>query len=41
MFLMNKVTILIIDQIRSNIQIQSQFAPRDEKGVGSFGKLPN
>lgn len=37
MFLMNKVTILIIDQIRSNIQIQSQFAPRDEKGVGSFG----
>jgi len=37
MFLMNKVTTLIIDQVRANIQIQNPYAPRDEKGVGSFG----
>lgn len=36
MFLMNKVTLVIIDQVRSNIQITSQFAPKDEKGVGTF-----
>lgn len=35
--LMNKITLLIIDQIRSNIQIQSPYAARDEKGVGGFG----
>lgn len=37
MFLMNRVTILVIDQVRANIQIQNPYAPRDEKGVGSFG----
>ncbi len=37
MFLMNKVTLMIIDQVRSNIQIQNPYAPRDEKGVGNFG----
>lgn len=37
MFLMNKVSILIIDQVRANIQINNPYAPRDEKGVGSFG----
>jgi RecA/RadA recombinase len=36
--LMNKVTLLIIDQIRSNIQIQNPYAPREEKGVGGFGQ---
>jgi hypothetical protein len=37
MFLMNKITLLIIDQVRSNIQIQNPYAPRNEKGVGDFG----
>ena len=36
MFLMNKVTLMMIDQVRSNIQIQNPYAPRDEKGVGTF-----
>jgi RecA/RadA recombinase len=36
-FLMNRITLVMIDQVRSNIQITSQFAPKDEKGVGIFG----
>jgi RecA/RadA recombinase len=36
MFIMNRITLVIIDQIRSNIQITSPFAKKDEKGVGTF-----
>ncbi|MBK7107463.1 MAG: hypothetical protein IPH62_19525 [Ignavibacteriae bacterium] len=34
--MMNRISFLIIDQIRSNIKIQSKFAPQDEKSVGTF-----
>lgn len=37
MFLMNRVTLLIIDQVRSNIQIENKFSVKDEKGVGKIG----
>ena len=39
MFIMNRITLLIIDQVRSNIQIESRFAPANEKTVGTFTNL--
>ena len=36
---MQKITLIIIDQVRSNIQITNQFAPRNEKSVGSFNNF--
>jgi RecA/RadA recombinase len=36
---MNKVTMIIIDQVRANMQISSPYAARDEKTVGHFGNV--
>ena len=36
---MNKVTMIIIDQVRANMQITSPYAVRDEKTVGNFGSV--
>lgn len=40
MIAMNRVTFIIIDQVRANMQIQkNKFQPADEKGVGQFGNF--
>ncbi len=36
MLMMQKINLLIIDQVRSNIKITSPFAKQDEKSVGDF-----
>jgi len=37
LLVMSKVTLLIVDQVRSDIQIASRFAPAVEKTAGQFG----
>jgi RecA/RadA recombinase len=34
--IMNQVTLIVIDQIRANMKIQSRFQTPDDKGVGEF-----
>ena len=34
--IMNQVTLIVIDQIRANMKIQSRFQAPDDKGVGEF-----
>lgn len=34
--LMNRVTMIVIDQVRANMKIQSRFQAPDDKGVGEF-----
>lgn len=34
--IMNQVTLVVIDQIRANMKIQSRFQTPDDKGVGEF-----
>jgi RecA/RadA recombinase len=34
--LMNQVTMIVIDQVRANMKIQSRFQTPDDKGVGEF-----
>jgi len=37
LLVMSKITLLIVDQVRSDLQIQSRFAPTVEKTAGQFG----
>jgi len=37
LLVMSKITLLIVDQVRSDIQITSRFAPAVEKTAGQFG----
>jgi len=37
LLVMSKITLVIVDQVRSDIQITSRFAPAVEKSAGQFG----